>query len=180
MKLVKYCLVGLIALSTLLVPVSVTAVDYIMTDAHITRIRSNCQEALGAIATIHANDAPIFVNRNQTYFSIGDKMMSRLNGRLSADRFDASEQVRITTEYDNVLHKFRTTYKTYDDTMAELLRMDCKKQPVSFFDMVAEAREQRASVNQSVKKLNELIDNYQESVLSLQSQQADRLKKGSS
>lgn len=176
MKSVKYYLVAIIALSAIVTPVSVTALDYIMTDEHIVRIRSNCKEALGTIATIHANDAPIYVNRNQTYFSIGDKMMAQLNSRLSINRFDASELVRITSDYDQALQTFRSAYKQYDDTMAEVLRMDCSKQPVSFYDLVADARERRMSVNQAVKQLKKLIDEYQRTVQEFRTEHADRLR----
>lgn len=176
MKLVKYCLSAIVALTVVLAPVSVVAQDFIMTDEHIARIKSNCKVALGTIATLHVNDAPTYVNRNQTYFSIGDKMMARLNSRLSINRFDASELVRITSDYDNALHEFRLTYKQYYDAMAEVLRMDCTKQPVSFYDLVSYARERRASVNQSVKRLNELIHEYQNAVQTFRTEQADKLR----
>lgn len=179
MKLIKFGLVAVIVLSVVVTTVSVAALDTIMTDAHIARIKTNCKEALGTIATIHANDAPTFVNRNQTYFSIGDKMMARLNSRLSMNRFDASELVKITSEYDATLDEFRLSYKQYDDTMAELLRMDCQKQPVSFYDKVAVAREQRGEVNQSVVELKQLIDQYQGAVQTLRAEQAEQLRSAS-
>ena len=176
MKSVKYCLVAIVALTAIITPMSVMAQDSIMTDAHITRIKSNCKGALGIIATIHANDAPTYINRNQTYFSIGDKMMARLTSRLSINRFDASELVRITSNYDKALQEFRSAYKQYDDTMAEVLRMDCTKQPVSFYDLVADARERRAIVNESVKELKKLIDEYQKTVQEFRTDQSERLR----
>lgn len=176
MKSVKYCLVAIVALAAVVTPVSVMALDFIMTDEHIVRIKSNCKGALGTIATIHANDAPTYVNRNQTYFSIGDKMMAQLNSRLSINHFDASELVRITSDYDKALQVFRSAYKQYDDTMSEVLRMDCTKQPVTFYDLVADARERRMSVNEAVKQLRGLIDEYQRTVQDFRTEQADRLR----
>lgn len=175
MKLAKYGIAVFIALSAVLASVSVMAQQEGMTDAHIARIKSNCKEALGTIATIHANDAPMYVNHNQTYFSIGDKMMARFNSRLSINHFEASELVKTASDYDIALDNFRVKYKLYDDTMADLLRMDCTKQPVSFYDRVAEARERRREVNQSVQELKALIDGYQESIQRFRVDNAERL-----
>lgn len=179
MKALKYCLVAIIALSFVVTSV-VVAQEVGMTDAHIARIKSNCQNALGIITTIHANDAPTYVNRNQTYFSIGDKMMTRLNARLATNNFEVTELTRITGDYDTALHSFRSTYKEYDDIMTEVLRMDCTKQPVSFYDRVADAREKRGDVNEAVKNLNVLIDEYEQAVQTFRTDNADRLRGASS
>ncbi len=165
MKSVCYSLVGLIVAAFVMTSVPVFAQESTgMTDEHIARIKSNCQSALGTLSTIHANDAPIYVNRNQNYFSIGDKLMARLNSRLTANRYDISDLARLVGQYDAALMEFRSSYKLYDDTMSDILRMNCIKQPVSFYDKVAEAREQRQKVNETVVELTELIGQYERSV----------------
>ena len=162
-KSVLYSLATLILASFVLMSVSVSA-QAGMTDEHIARIKSNCQEALGTLSLIHANDAPMYINRNQTYFSISDKLMARLNSRLTLNRFDATELVKVASEYNETLAKFRSAYKQYDDTMSEVIRIDCRRQPVSFYDKVAETREQRAKVNEAVVRLKSLIDQYRDGV----------------
>lgn len=135
-----------------------------MTDEHIARIKANCQDALSTLSRIHANDAPQYINSNQTYFSISDKLMARLNSRLTLNRYDATQLVKTASDYNLTLAKFRASYKQYDDTMSELLKIDCRRQPVSFYDKVGEAREQRQKVNDSVRQLKTLIDQYRENV----------------
>lgn len=170
-------MIGLISAVLLFnnVPVFAQATT-IMTDEHIVRIRSNCQGAHSILARVHANDAPTYINRNQTYFSISDKMMARLNSRLALNRYDATELVKTASEYNKVLTEFRSAYKRYDDSMAELLRMDCRKQPVSFYDKVIETREQRQKVNNAVGQLKSLIDEYRENVHAFQTLNAAQLK----
>lgn len=166
MKSVYLSLIGLVAIATLLsvVPVFAQQATEMMTDEHISRIKSNCQGALGTLARIHANDAPEYINRNQTYFSISDKLMAHLNSRLTLNRFDATQLVKTSSDYNTALAQFRSAYKQYDDMMTDLLRINCVKQPVTFYDSVNETRQQRAKVQEAVQQLKNLLDQYRQDV----------------
>ena len=135
-----------------------------MTDEHITRIKNNCQSSLAILDQIHANDAPVYINRNQTYFSISDKLMARLNSRLAFGRYDTSELVRIANGYNTELANFRATYKQYDDAMAGLVKTNCNKQPVGFYDKTGEVRGLREKVHTSIKQLHDLIGEYRTAI----------------
>lgn len=182
MKSVCYSLVALLITTVAMasVPAFAQGSSTEMTDAHIAFIKSNCQTALGTLATIHANDAPIYINRNQTYFSVGDKLMARMNSRLSLNHFDASDLLSIAGDYDVALNSFRDSYKSYDDTMADLLRINCVKQPVSFYDKVTDARKARQKVNDAEKQLQSLISDYQHHIEQLKTLHADKLDGGNS
>jgi len=150
-----------------------------MTDEHIDRIKSSCQSALATLGQIHANDAPTYINRNQTYFSVSDKLMAHLNSRLTLNRFDATQLVKTASDYNTALLRFRTAYKQYDDTMAALIRTDCKKQPVGFYDAVADARDQRQKVHDAVIKLQTLIAQYRKDIQEFQIKHVAQLSGGS-
>ena len=141
-----------------------------MTDEHIARIKSNCPVALATLSRIHANDAPAHINRNQTYFSISDKLMARFNSRLVLNRYDATQLVKTSTDFNTQLVKYKTLYKEYDETMTDLLRINCRLQPVGFYDKVAEARAARQKVYESVVRLKQLIGQYKQDVSSFKSQ----------
>ncbi len=165
MKLALYSLATLVCATALFVAVPVFAqTSAPMTDDHIERIKTNCRVALGTLGRIHANDAPLYINRNQTYFSISDKLMARLNSRLTLNRYDATDLVKTASDFNVALGEFRAAYKTYDDTMSDLVRMDCQRAPVSFYDMVATAREQREKVHESVVEMQALMNQYREEV----------------
>lgn len=138
--------------------------DTTMTDAHIAQIRANCEPALSTLGQIHANDAPDYINRNQTYFSISDKLMARLNSRLTLNRFDATELVKTASDFNAELTQFRTLYQAYDNSMTNALQIDCTKEPVSFYDAVGDARVDRQAVRDSVDRLTGLINQYQQEV----------------
>lgn len=172
MKSVCFSLAALTVLVALMaaMPAFAQQADDTMTDDHIARIKSNCQDALGTLGRIHANDAPEYVNRNQTYFSISDKMMARLNSRLTLNRYDATQLIKTASDFDTALAKFRSSYKQYDDMMTDLLRIDCVKQPVTFYDSVNDARQQRSKVQEAVQQLKNLIEQYQQGVQSFKAQ----------
>ncbi len=175
----KPVLLALAALMTLTIVMAVAPAraqeqPTVMTEEHISRIKNACPSVVATLGQIHANDAPVYVNRNQAYFSISDKLIARLNSRLALNRFDTTALVKIANEYTSALTNFRTTYKLYDDTMADLVRLNCVRQPVGFYDKVAETRKLRGDVQAAVVRLHGLIDQYQKEVEAFK----DQLKPG--
>lgn len=166
MKPVFLALAALMTATTLLAVVTPAYAQEptIMTEEHISRIKNTCPSAIATLSQIHANDAPVYVNRNQAYFSISDKLIARLNSRLALNRFDTTALVKIQNDYTSALTNFRTTYKSYDDTMADLVRLNCIRQPVGFYDKVAEARKLRGDVQAAVIRLHGIIDQYDKEV----------------
>lgn len=179
MKSVSLSLIALTVISVVFSGVSAYAQQATMTDEHIASIKANCQQARASLAQLHANDALAYINRNQTYFSISDKMMARLNSRLALNRYDATQLVRTASDYNTALTRFRSTYKLYDDMVSDLLKMDCRKQPVEFYDRVSDARDQREKVHGAVLQLKMLIGQYGDAVTAFQVKHADELERGS-
>lgn len=149
-----------------------------MTDEHIARIKNNCQSALAIVSQIRTNDGPVFVNRNQAYFSISDKLIARLNSRLALGSFDTTPLVKVANEYNGTLTDLRNDYRRYNDAMVELVRMDCSRQPVSFFDKTKEVRELRQSVHADIVKLRSLIEEYRKAVDTFEAEHSEQLRKG--
>jgi len=164
MKVLMKSLAIVVAVVAFFAIVPVQAQSQTMTDEHVERIKSNCPVALATLGRIHANDLPQFINSNQTYFSVGDKMMARLNSRLSLNSYDASQLVKTASEFNEALRTFRDIYKTYDNTMSELVHLNCQRTPVTFYDQVANARQQRGEVHETVVRLESLIKQYREQV----------------
>ncbi len=131
-----------------------------MTDAHIQRILANCEQAGHTLTQLHASDALLRVNRGQLYDLISTKLMARMNSRLALNRLDASKLVSSSAAFDRALTEFRTNYQLYEVQLSATLRINCKKQPVAFYDAVSESRERRIAVHDSVEKLQHYIDEY--------------------
>lgn len=131
-----------------------------MTEVHIERIRARCIEAQSTLTQLHASDALLRVNRGQLYESISTKLMAPLNSRVAANKLDASTLTSVTATYEQQLNDFRSNYKLYEEAMAKTLRINCKNQPVAFYDSVADTRGKRQQVYESNQALQKTVQEY--------------------
>lgn len=131
-----------------------------MTEAHITRIRNNCVEAQSSLSQLHTSDALLRVNRGQLYESISTKLMAPLNSRIALNKLDGASLVSTTVSYETTLDKFRSDYQRYDETLSKALDINCVNQPVSFYDSVQLARDERKKVHADIVSLQALIERY--------------------
>lgn len=155
-------LVGLLAAGVLMFAGVVVKAQEVapMSDAQVSRIRANCDQATHTLGRLHASDALLRVNRGQLYNLISTKLMARLNSRLALNRLDGSKLVSATASFDRSLSEFRTKYKAYEEQLSATLRIDCKKQPVAFYYSVARSRELRLTVHDTATELGQYIDQY--------------------
>lgn len=165
MKEMKRLIIALVTLGVATSPVMIQQAaaqeGQPMTDAHVERIQANCNDAQTTLQQLHTSDGPLRVNRGQVYDSISTKLMTRLNSRLALNKLDGSALVKITSQYDKALSSFRSDYKLYDNQMSATLAINCRKQPVAFYDAVAKARKLRETVHNDVTEMHRLIAEYQ-------------------
>lgn len=131
-----------------------------MTEAHIEKIRANCQTARSALSRVHASDGVLRVNLGPLYESISTKLMAPFNSRVALNKYDGAKLVEQTASYEKQLNDFRTDYKAYEESMSRTLRINCQNEPVAFYDSVAETREKRRLVNQRTMQLQKTIQEY--------------------
>jgi hypothetical protein len=132
-----------------------------ITEAQITRIRSNCVSAKNTFTQLHASDALLRVNRGQIYESMTTKLMSRFNSRAESNHLGASSLVSYTQNYSSALAAFRKDYQAYEEQLSNALSIDCTKEPVEFYDSVASSRIKRTQVHVDVVILHRYIDDYE-------------------
>lgn len=131
-----------------------------MTDQQIELIKENCVSAKNTLSQLHASDALLRVNMGEMYESLSTKLMNNFNTRVSNNHFNSFSLVGAMNTYNSSLDTFRSDYRSYEESLSSALGIDCLKQPVSFYDAVANARNNRDRVHGDVVKLNENIDNY--------------------
>ena len=142
---------------------SVRAQDgQLMTEEHITRIKSNCVEAQSSLNQLHTSDALLRVNQGRQYELISTKLMAPFNSRVAINKLDGTDLVSITSNYERELAAFRTNYKSYEEATSKALQINCINQPVAFYDYVGDARAKRKIVHGNIVKLNNMIDDYKD------------------
>lgn len=131
-----------------------------MTEAHIARIKENCVDAQATLTQLHTSDALLRVNRGRVYEAVATKLMVPLNSRIAANQLDGTSLVAIFGTYEKELIEFRTRYQAYEQSMSDMLRINCTNQPVSFYDKVNETHAKRQLVHESVVELHGAINDY--------------------
>lgn len=158
--LVVLSVFSVIASSVFLVAAARADDDAPMTEAHISRIKNYCTEAQSTLTQLHATDALLRVNRGQIYELISTKLMAPLNSRIALNRLDGAALVTVATNYEQQLTSFRTHYQQYEEAMSRTLKINCKNQPVAFYDSVSETRDKRKIVHDDTQTLQTTIQTY--------------------
>lgn len=139
----------------------VSAQNESITSEQTELIRSSCSSVKNTLNQLHASDALLRVNRGQLYEAIETKLMSGFNDRVLNNHYNNSDLVTITNNYGSMLDTFRADYITYEEQLSAAIDIDCSKQPVAFYDAVADSRTKRQQVHADVAALNSFIDQYQ-------------------
>ncbi len=152
----------LVVILTLVMPQFASALSSrtVLDDNQIEQIRNNCSITQATLSRVHISDALIRVNLGRQYEALSTKLMAPFNSRAALNKLDATNLVGTTTKYENALNNFRTEYQAYEQTVSKALQIDCKNNPASFHETVAEAQEKRKRVSSSVAELNKLIAEY--------------------
>ena len=133
-----------------------------MTDEHIARIKASCVQAKVNMYQLHASDGLLRVNRGQLYQSTSTKLMAPFNSRGALNQLDSSKLVAITSQYGDEFKSFDVSYRAYEEALSNVLELDCVKQPVAFYDGVADARKKRQQVYIHSEELRKLTREYKE------------------
>ena len=132
----------------------------VLDDNQISQVKINCVAAQSSLARIHANDALTRVNIGQQYEVISTHLMAPMNSRIALNKLDGIELAKTAIDYKKQIDEFTSNYIQYEKTMSSILRIDCRKQPLSFYNTITLARDKREIVRNSVLKLEALTKQY--------------------
>lgn len=131
-----------------------------ITQEKIEKIRNNCTQNQASLNQLHQNDAFLRTDRGDIYRTISDKLMVPLNRRLAANQLDAGKLVELSATFSNQYDDFFDAYFEYDNALTDVLRTDCRLEPVTFYNNLLEARTKRAILYKANQALMETIREY--------------------
>lgn len=131
-----------------------------ITPEKIEKVKTHCTQNQASLNRLHQTDAFLRTNRGELYRTIADKLMVPLNRRLASNQLDAGSLLTITADYNNEYRTFFDAYIQYDNAMSKLLKIDCNKEPVSFYNGLVDAREKRIELSKSNKAIQGYIQTY--------------------
>lgn len=126
----------------------------------VERIKNRCVENQAALNRLHQTDAFLRNDRGNLYRTIGDKLMVPLNRRLASNQLDGGALLSITSDYNTEYNQFYQAYIDYDNALSEVLKVDCNREPVAFYNALLDAREKRIKLSESNGKIKEHIRQY--------------------
>lgn len=132
----------------------------LLTDAQIAQVSQRCVQVQSVLFRLRANDGLRRVTLGRQYETISTKLMAPLNSRIAINKLDGVELTKTTVDFNKQLDDFRAKYQTYEQAVSNLIGLKCKDQPVTFYDGIIMARDQRSQVRVSVEKLNTLLAQY--------------------
>lgn len=129
-------------------------------DATYQNVSLNCEGIRLRLKQVRVNDSLTRVNYGQAYESLIEKVMTPANTRLVANRYDASELVGLTTRFNSGLQHFRETYRNYKNKLDELIALDCKNNPVEFYNKLEVVRSARSDLGRQLEMLDGQMNVY--------------------
>ncbi len=132
----------------------------ILTEKQIEDIASSCQSAQVELNSLHNGDALMRANLGQQYESILNDLIVPFNSRLANNDIDNSQLIKLSGDYRKALDSLREAYSQYERVTRSTMEMNCKEQPVEFYESVEEVRKSRSKLHKRVGTLNYYLKLY--------------------
>ena len=104
------------------------------------------------------------VSMGRSYQSILTNFITPLNVRIIKNNQKNVELTDIQSDFVSARETFNANYISYSQDFEELLKLDCKAEPESFYAQLVKTREKRAEVAAAAKKVRLVIDSHIEAV----------------
>ena len=132
------------------------------TENQLNTIIYRCPNMKTTIKQMQTQDAITRVELGKNYENMLSKLMTPMNSRLANNQLSAGNLLTITADFNSNLGSFRQHYIEYDQSISDLLSIDCAKKPADFYNKLQTARAKRANVQADCLKLSQAIKSYRE------------------
>ncbi|MCL2869471.1 hypothetical protein FWF48_01510 [Candidatus Saccharibacteria bacterium] len=150
------------SVALLVVACPVWAAETPANQKQLDMVAYRCSSVKANIKRLQTQDAITRVELGQNYESILTKLMVPMNTRLAKNSFDGGNILSITADFSSNLDNFRQHYQQYDETISDLLNIDCTKKPADFYNKLLTARAKRSDVQTDCANLSQNIKSYRE------------------
>ena len=141
----------------------VMAVSQAQNDA----LASQCDEVREKLRVLQKSDAKTRVFLGGKYESILNKYMVPLNVRLVENNLSTGELSSLQNEFADAKSVFNNDYVVYQQSLENLVAIDCKTEPDRFYNELSITRKKRMIMEQDVLKMRSLLTKYVQLVTEL-------------
>ncbi len=135
-----------------------------LSEEMLDTIRARCSNSQFALQQIEKRDAVSRINRGRAY----DQMLRQLsafNSRFAYNKISSPDLIQYTTELQDAVNAFRSSYDRYDTDIANALKINCKDKPSEYYAVIVKSREDRNTVGAQVSKIEGLVTKYREAIV---------------
>lgn len=126
-----------------------------ITDAQKNVIQDHCDAIKDSLKYLQRADSRARVYLGRYYETILGNFITPLNIRLIENNISNTKLLENQTNFAARRERFVSDFITYQQSLEELLNVNCKNEPEKFYEKLISAREKRASVNRDVTRLRE-------------------------
>jgi hypothetical protein len=130
-------------------------------------IRDRCEGIKATLDQLERRDLVSRINRGREYQNISGQVEA-LAARMRNNKLSGGQLEQQVADLKVTIDNFRATYNRYDNTVAGLIKMDCRAKPAEFGAQLDLARNLRAAVGVEVANINASLTRYREIVVSFQ------------
>lgn len=123
-------------------------------------VTMDCLAVKFKLNDVHRRDKLARVTLGQGYDNVSTNLMGRLNSRIVENKLDGGELIKIASEFEKSLQKFRSDYTKYDEALVNLIKADCQSQMQTYYVNLQTTKELRATVYDDAKNLDGLTKQY--------------------
>ncbi|MBR3137968.1 hypothetical protein IKG41_01330 [Candidatus Saccharibacteria bacterium] len=123
-------------------------------------IIDNCASIKQTLEGIQKTDARARVYLGSYYETILTKFITPLNVRLVENNLSTAELVENQNNFASAKTVFTNDYISYQQNLEELVAIDCKTEPESFYDKLIKVRQKRKIMEQDVLKLRSFLSEH--------------------
>ncbi len=131
-----------------------------VTEGQSAAIVDHCDIIREDLKKVQKEDARVRVYLGGYYEMILTKFITPLNVRLVENNLSSAELVENQNDFAAAKTLFANDFVAYQQSLEELVGMDCKKEPENFYDKLAVVRQKRKVMTQDVLKIRSLISGH--------------------
>ena len=142
-----------------------------LTDTQKSVIVDHCDTIKDSLKSLQKVDSRSRVYLGRYYETILSNFITPLNLRLVENNISNTKLLENQTNFANKRNEFVNNFIVYQQALEELINVNCKSEPLRFYEKLKAAQEKRRVVNKDVTKLRSLTDEQKKLVEELKNGQ---------
>ena len=123
-------------------------------------LKEHCDEVSERLKDVQKNDAKTRVFLGSRYETILNKYMVPLNVRLVENNLSAGGLIDLQNSFAETKSVFNSDYINYQQSLENLVAIDCKSEPDRFYNELSITRKRRMIMEQDVLKMRGFLTRY--------------------